>query len=179
MKKLFLLGLIFLVRTQFVESQTSSEDADILISSNVAKHAYILSLEDLSFGPLNTSGANTASGTILIRCNYKSWAFKVYAEKGALAEWDIESSSYIANGDTIPYTFTFNGTSTVPDERIIAQPVPTTSNQGLVATFSEKTKFGSNGEPFIYTVDIVGTAGGSDWTAGDYHEVLYVSIIVN
>jgi spore coat protein U-like protein len=179
MKKLFFLGLLLLIQTEFVLSQTASEDGDILISSNVAKHAYILSLQDLSFGSLNVSGSNTASGTIVIRCNYKSWAFKVYAEKGALAEWEAESSSYIPGGDTIPYTFTFNSASAVPETRIMAQPVPTTSNEGLIATFSEKTKFGANGEPFLYSVEIIGLAGGSDWTAGNYHEVLYISVIVN
>lgn len=179
MKKLFLVGLIFLIQAQFVKSQTVPEDGDILISSNVAKHAYILSCEDLSFGPLNVSGTNTTSGTIVIRCNYKSWAFKVYAEKGVLTEWEAESASYIPDGDTIPYTFTFNSASAVPEARIIAQSVPTTSNEGLIATFNEKTKFGSNGEPFLYSVEISGLAGGSDWTAGNYHEVLYVSVIVN
>ncbi|MHB0896674.1 MAG: hypothetical protein ACYC1A_03885 [Spirochaetales bacterium] len=179
MKKLFLLGLLLLIQTEFALSQTATEDGDILVSSNVAKHAYILSLQDLSFGSLNESGSNTASGTIVIRCNYKSWAFKVYAEKGALTEWDAESSSYIPDGDTIPYTFTFNSASAVPEARIIAQPLPTTANEGLIATFSEKTKFGSNGEPFLYSVDVVGTGGGSFWTAGNYHDVLYVSVIVN
>jgi hypothetical protein len=179
MKKLFLFGLIFLIQTEFVLSQTAFEDGDILISSNVAKHAYVLSLEDLAFGSLNVSGSNVASGTIVIRCNYKPWAFKVYSEKGVLAEWDTESSSYIPGGDTIPYTFTFNSASAVPETRIIARPVPTASNEGLTATFNKKTKFGANGEPFLYSIEIIGLAGGSDWTAGNYHEVLYVSVIVN
>ena len=179
MKKLALLGLLFLIQTEFALSQTASEDGDILVSSNVAKHAYILSLDDLSFGSLNVSGSNVASGTIVIRCNYKSWSFKVYAENGALTEWEAESSSYIPGGDTIPYTFTFNGASAIPESRIIAQPVPTTSNDGLTASFSDKTQFGANGEPFLYSVEIIGLEGGSDWTAGNYQEVLHVAIIVN
>lgn len=179
MKKLFFLFSLCLAFTGFVNAQDAVEDTDITISSNVSKHIYILSLQDLSFGELDTAGFNTATGVIVIRCNYASWKFKVYAEKGALAEWDQLNSSFVTGGETIPYTFTFNSASSVPAERIIAQTVPTAEGAELVATFSDKTKWGANGEPFTYSVEVNGTAEGSAWGAGDYRDVLHVSLIVN
>ena len=179
MKKLVFLLFILLALNGFVSSQTAEEDGDILVSSNVSKHIYIMSMQDLSFGPLNTSGANSSTGIIYIRSNHESWTFKVYAEKGALTEWDTALSSYVSGGETIPYTFTFNGRAATPEERIIGQTVPTTSAAALTASFSEKTKFGSNGEPFSYTVDIAGLPGGANWGAGTYHDVLYMSVSAN
>lgn len=179
MKKLFLSLMLCLIYIANICAQTVSEDTDIMVSSNVSKHVYILSLQDLSFGPLDTTSLNTATGAIVIRSNHSSWKFKVYAEKGVLAEWDPLTSSFVPGGEMIPYTFTFNSAGASPEERIIAQTVPTALGTELVATFSEKTKYGANGEPFLYSVDITGVAGGADWGAGDYRDVLHVSLSVN
>jgi len=179
MKKFMISFFLCIACAGYLSAQAVSEDTDITVTSNVSKHIYILSLQDLSFGSLNTTGLNTATGTILIRSNHSSWRFRVYAEKGALAEWDALTSSYISGGDLIPYTFTFNSTATNPAERIISQTVPTALGSELIATFGEKTKYGANGEPFTYSVDIIGVAGGSDWGAGDYRDVLHVSLSVN
>lgn len=179
MKKLIVWFFLCLACVGYLSAQAVSKDTDITVTSNVSKHIYILSLQDLSFGPLSTTSLNTATGTILIRSNHSSWQFRVYAEKGALAEWDTLTSSYVSGGDLIPYTFTFNSTAANSAERIIAKPVPTALGTQLVATFGEKTKYGANGEPFSYSVEVTGTASGSDWGAGDYRDVLYVSLSVN
>ena len=179
MKKLISTFALLLCCLCFGNAQDSTEDEDIIVSSNVSKHAYILSLQDLSFGALDTAGTNTATGVIVIRSNYARWKFKVYAEKGALAEWDVLTSSFVTGGETIPYTFTFNSVSAVPSERIIAQTVPLAQGVELVASFSEKTKWGANGQPFTYSVDVNGTGGGSAWSAGDYRDLLHVSIVVD
>lgn len=179
MKKLMVWFFLCLACIGYLSAQTVSEDTDITVTSNVSKHIYILSLQDLSFGQLSTTGLNTAAGTIVIRSNHSSWQFRVYAEKGALAEWDALTSSYVSGGDLIPYTFTFNSAATNSAERIMAQTVPTALGTELVATFDKKTKNGANGEPFDYSVEVTGVAGGSDWGAGDYRDVLHVSLSVD
>jgi len=175
MKKLFLAGMLILVVSANAISEPSGEE-EILLSLNVEKHVYIISYEDLALGEISGTGTTTASGTTYIRSNRTAWSFDVYADKGALTEWNSATSSYVGGGETIPYTFTFNSGSGIAAERIIAQAVPTISANALKAIFNRKTNNGSNGEAFIYSVNVTAGSGSEAWTAGDYRDVLHLSL---
>jgi len=176
MKKLLCVGLLFLVGLAMVTAEPT-DDNEILLSLNVEKKVYIISCQDLNLGAISSVGTTSASGTVFIRSNRASWSFDVYADKGVLAEWDPATSSYFANGDTIPYTFSFNVGSAVTAERIVSQTVPTVSANALKAMFNRKTSNGSSGEAFGYYVEVTAVSGSLDWqTAGDYHDVLHFSL---
>ncbi len=149
---------------------------EIILSLNVDKHVYIISLQDLSLGAISSTSPTSASGVMHIRSNRAPWSVGVYAEKGALAEWDPATLSYIAGGEMIPYTFSFNTDSLIPEERIVAQAVPTVSANALTATFNRKTLYGANGEPFGYSVQVSAEAGSAAWAAGYYHDLLHVTL---
>ena len=177
MKK-WLLVSVFLLASLCFSFADLVEEESILLSLNVEKHMYIISTEDLALGEISSTGSTSDSGTVYIRSNRKRWTFGVYADKGALTEWDPAASSYVADASTIPYSFTFNSPSSLLAEKIVAQPVPTVSANSLQAFFNRPTLYGSNGEPFIYSIEVSAASGSDDWTAGNYHDVLHLWLSV-
>jgi len=177
MKKLLLTSILVFIALVFSGADPVEEEA-ILLSLNVEKHVYIKSYEDLVLGEISKTSITSDSGTMYIRSNRNPWTFHVYAEKGALTEWDPETSSYIPDGETIAYTFSFNTASSLPSEKIVAQTVPTISADSLEAVFNRTTMYGASGEPFVYSVEVSAAAGNEAWSAGMYHDVLHLWLSV-
>jgi hypothetical protein len=137
-----------------------------------------VTLQDVLLGVLNPLTGITKDSTAVIRSNHYSWTLTAYAQRGMLTVFD--GSAYDETTDTIPYTLAFNSADTNQAQKFIsATPLPTSLATALSATFSRKTTGGKDGESFIFTINVPAATAAANWDAGDYRDVLYVTVTAN
>lgn len=180
MKKLIIVGMLVLAAIGIVGAQGTTQNKDIKVSASVGKNVYIVSVADLNLGSLNVVSGGSATGNATIRSNHTSWTVKVYADKGVLTQWDGTSYVTTTGATTIPYTFTFNSAASVATEKIVGQALPTgDATTATTATFTKRTTGGANGQPFAYSVNVSGAAGGADWDAANYQDTIHMVVTAN
>lgn len=173
MKKALLTLLAFAIFAGVLSAQTQN----ITVSASVNTQLYFVSIpETLGLGTLNLAAGTYASGTAYIRANLQSWKLRVSADSSTLRQWD--GTAYVTNGNptTIPYTFSFNTASAIAAEKIVSQPLSTTTSEATTATFSRKTGSGSSGEAFVLRIDVPAEPAGTTWDSAEYQVVIYVTL---
>ena len=145
---------------------------------DVPKFVEIQSLEDLPLGVLNPNTGITKTATAIIRSNHYSWTLSAYAQRGALTVFD--GLVYDITTDTVPYILAFNSADPVTAQKFTStSPLPTTVELALTATFSRKTTGGKTGEPFVYSITVAPEEGAANWDAGNYRDVIYITVTAN
>lgn len=177
MKKFFLIGLLALASIGVVSAQIT-ETKNITVSLNVSK-ILSFSVSNIALNTISPVAGATGTGTANIRTNYYSWSVSVYAQNGALTQWNSSTSSYISGGATIPYTFSFNDSVSTASQKIVNATLGTTLAGASVASFTNRTTGGTGGQAFTYKVTVPAATGTNDWDAGDYQDVIYMQVTVN
>lgn len=175
--KKYLIFIFVLAVVSNSVAQTVAKNLDLYV--DIPKIVSIIQLDDIDFSEIQFSGA-TVEKTAILRSNHYSWSIAVYAERGVMTLFNTLSSTYYEGMDTIPYTFTFNGSDAVQAQKIVSSsPLPTSAVNALIATFSRKTSGGKLGESFIYSITIPPSTSDANWDAGDYHDKLYMTVTAN
>lgn len=177
MKKSIVLALFVLLFTAGIFAQTPA-NGDILVTANVNKNVSIISLPSITLGTLDGATAKTVSSTAVIRSNHVSWNVKVYADNAVLKRYDNNAGAYVTGTGltTIPYTFSFNTASTVAAEKIVGATLTTSISSAATATFTTRTSGGASGQSFDFSVSVPAATAGTDWDAGDYRDVIRVTV---
>ncbi|MDH7483857.1 MAG: hypothetical protein QHH01_04440 [Spirochaetales bacterium] len=171
--------LFALVWPSMVKAQTLAFQQDSLLQMNakVSNKIEILSAPGLDLGSIDPVKGNVGSATIVIMSNASSWAFTVWAEKGALTM--VVNNLFVTDpsATVIPYTFTFNeaGTNT-PTARILNATLPAGSEKAISVKFTSRTTGGSGGQGFVYKITVPPCPPGIEWEAGFYRDIIYVSV---
>jgi len=130
----------------------------------------------IDFGAITILSGGSRSGIWNIRSNLRSWMVQAYALKGSLTP--VINGVYDETGTRIPYYLSFN-TIDPTYSFSSSSPLPTTSALALTATFTRKTLNGKEGEDFTFLINIPPAPNNQDWDAGNYNDVIYVTVTAN